>query len=38
LIGEWKENKMASGKWIFPNGMVYEGEFMNNKPDGKGYW
>lgn len=26
------------GKWIFPNGTVYEGPFENNKPCGNGKW
>lgn len=24
------------GKWIFPNGTVYDGPFMHNKPNGEG--
>jgi len=28
---------MISGKWIFPNGTIYEGNFKNNKPDGEGF-
>ena len=26
------------GKWIYPNGMYYEGTFENNKPKGDGKW
>ena len=29
---------MTTGKWIYPNGIVYEGGFANNKPDGSGEW
>ena len=34
LIGEWKENTIIGGRWIFPNGTYYEGKFTNNKPNG----
>jgi hypothetical protein len=26
------------GKWIYPNGMYFEGKFENNKPKGEGKW
>jgi hypothetical protein len=26
------------GKWIYPNGMYFEGKFENNKPKGEGRW
>jgi hypothetical protein len=32
----WKEGKLVSGKWIYPNGTSYEGGFENNKPKGLG--
>jgi hypothetical protein len=32
--GTWHENRFVKGKWIFPNGTVYEGPFDNNKPNG----
>jgi radial spoke head protein 1 len=38
LVGEWKENTILDGKWIFPNGTYYEGKFTNNKPNGEGVW
>ena len=38
LFGEWKNGEIKSGKWIYPNGTYYEGDFANNKPDGKGVW
>lgn len=36
LVGDWKENKFVSGKWVLPNGTVFEGSFENNKPSGEG--
>ncbi len=38
FIGEWKGGKFVSGKWIFPNGTHFEGEFENNMPKGVGKW
>lgn len=39
LVGEWKENQMIGGRWIFPNNNTYyEGAFSNNKPNGEGVW
>ena len=38
LYGEWWSGAITKGKWIYPNGMYYEGEFENNKPKGKGRW
>ncbi len=29
---------MVVGRWVFPDGKYYEGEFQNNKPSGKGKW
>lgn len=37
-IGEWFENKFLSGKWTYPNGTYFEGQFQNNKPKGAGTW
>lgn len=36
--GEWHENFLLKGKWVFPNGNYYEGSFENNKPNGRGKW
>ena len=38
IYGQWKQSKVTTGKWIYPNGTFYEGSFANNKPSGKGKW
>ncbi len=38
MIGDWKESTIEKGKWVYPNGMYYEGGFQNNKPNGEGEW
>lgn len=38
LVGEWKTGSIEQGKWVYPNGMYFEGQFKNNKPSGKGKW
>ena len=38
LFGEREEGSIKNGKWIYPNGMFYEGQFDNNKPKGQGKW
>lgn len=38
LFGDWTAGSITKGKWIYPNGMFYEGNFENNKPKGKGQW
>lgn len=38
LVGEWDNGKIVIGKWVFPNGMYYSGQFRYNKPFGKGVW
>ena len=38
LVGTWKTGAIDSGKWVYPNGMFFEGQFKNNKPSGKGKW
>ena len=38
LYGDWTAGSITSGKWIYPNGMYYEGKFENNKPKGEGKW
>ncbi len=38
LYGDWTAGSITKGKWIYPNGMFYEGGFENNKPKGEGKW
>jgi len=38
LEGQWEGGQIASGKWIFPNGIYYIGRFKHGKPDGQGNW
>ena len=38
LVGDWNENTIKTGRWVFHNGTFYEGEFVNNKPNEKGIW
>jgi len=37
-VGEWFEGKFLYGKWLFPNGTYFEGQFQNNRPKGAGTW
>lgn len=36
LDGEFLKHKLVKGKWSFPDGTVYEGEFKNDHLDWKG--
>lgn len=38
LSGEWQNGNIVSGKWIFPNGIYWEGSFKGNKPINIGTW
>lgn len=38
LTGEWDTGKIVTGRWIFPNGVMYSGRFRYNKPYGEGAW
>ena len=38
MTGTWAEGKLTIGKWIYPNGLYFEGGFENNKPKGEGTW
>lgn len=38
IAGEWDNGKVVQGKWIFPNGVYFEGKFENNYPKGEGVW
>ena len=37
-VGTWKAGQMVKGKWIYPNGTCFEGNFDNNQPKGHGKW
>jgi hypothetical protein len=36
--GDWVQNKMKHGKWVWKDGTTYQGQFDNNKPKGEGVW
>ena len=38
IQGDWKETSITSGKWVYPNGTYWEGNFQDNKPNGVGTW
>lgn len=38
MFGEWSAGQIKSGKWVYPNGVFFEGQFENNKPIGEGSW
>ena len=38
MEGVWSNGFIAGGKWIFPNGVYFEGGFDNNQPKGEGVW
>jgi hypothetical protein len=38
IEGHWENGEVKSGKWIFPNGVYFEGKFEKNKPKGDGVW
>jgi len=38
MFGEWGTGQIKSGKWVYPNGVFFEGQFENNKPIGEGSW
>ncbi len=37
-MGNWVNGEIITGKWIFPNGTYFEGNFEKNKPKGVGVW
>ena len=37
-VGQFKAGKLECGKWLYPNGSFFEGNFDNNKPKGMGAW
>jgi len=30
--------EIKTGKWVFPNGVCFEGKFEKNRPKGEGVW
>ena len=38
LYGQWAGGAMETGRWIYPNGTYFEGNFKLNKPEGQGIW
>ena len=38
FIGTFKAGQIVSGKWLYPNGSYFHGNFENNQPKGKGQW
>lgn len=38
ISGNWENGNLTEGKWIFPNGIFWEGKFNKNKPIGQGIW
>lgn len=38
MHGDWEKSEIKRGRWIYPNGLFFEGEFQNNKPCGDGTW
>ena len=38
FVGSFKGGNLVQGKWYYPNGTFYEGNFDNNMPKGVGQW
>ena len=38
MAGNWEKGQLHDGRWIYPNGIYFEGGFENNKPKGDGVW
>jgi hypothetical protein len=38
LEGVWSKGNVVEGRWILPGGVVFEGHFKANVPDGSGRW
>lgn len=38
IVGSWENGEIITGKWIFPNGTFYEGQFEKNLPKSFGTW
>jgi len=37
-VGKYSDGKIVEGRWIYPNGTFFEGNFGNNQPKGQGSW
>ena len=37
-VGAWRGGQMTQGKWLYPNGTFFQGNFDNNQPKGHGKW
>lgn len=37
-VGNFKNGQLIKGRWLYPNGSYFEGNFDNNQPKGKGTW
>ena len=37
-VGTFRQGNIVSGKWVYPNGSYFEGNFDNNMPKGYGKW
>ena len=38
FVGSFKGGNLTNGKWTYPNGTFFEGNFDNNQPKGEGKW
>ena len=38
IVGDWFNGKIIKGKWIFSNGIYFEGKFENNYPKSECVW
>jgi hypothetical protein len=37
-VGTFKKGQLTTGKWLYPNGSFFEGNFGHNQPKGAGSW
>ena len=37
-VGNFKNGQLVRGKWLYPNGSYFEGNFGFNQPKGAGSW
>ena len=38
FVGQFRAGNFVNGKWYYPNGSYFDGNFDNNKPKGVGNW